>query len=347
MRCHACEYPLWNLAPGPCPECGRPFRSDEFEFEPNTVVFICGDCGAEHPGRGERGLPDPPAFFCGSCGAPCVCGDMVVAPTDRIDPLASRGLLPWLDRGLDAGGVRRRGPFNRFFRTIWWFTARGWSAADGIPASASTASAWWFALITLAMVSAFQVLPFAFFFGWIGGPFPGGIVGAWPLLVGVVLICLALLAGSVFTVVVTGLATHGLLLLTGACRQGLGRTMQAVLYPVAVMSWAIVPCCMPLSFGVVVWSAVVVCGTVQRMQRVSWRRACFAALTPTIALYVVLPVGLWFQLSMVPAAVAPVKAPLVLPAVQTDAVPATEDQDPAVDPTPAADRAEDSDRSGR
>ncbi|MFM1833419.1 MAG: hypothetical protein RLZZ461_1735, partial [Planctomycetota bacterium] len=25
MRCLKCEYPLWDLKPGPCPECGEPF----------------------------------------------------------------------------------------------------------------------------------------------------------------------------------------------------------------------------------------------------------------------------------------------------------------------------------
>jgi hypothetical protein len=58
--------------------------------------------------------------------------------------------------------------------------------------------------------------------------------------------------------------------------------MQGVLYPSAVTLWAVVPFCWPLSGGAYIWSAVLACGAVKRLQQVSWWRACLAVVLPTL-----------------------------------------------------------------
>ena len=39
MRCKQCEYPLWDLNPGPCPECGTVFDPTEFRFKTGEIRF--------------------------------------------------------------------------------------------------------------------------------------------------------------------------------------------------------------------------------------------------------------------------------------------------------------------
>ena len=64
---------------------------------------------------------------------------------------------------------------------------------------------------------------------------------------------------------------------------GWSRTHHAgVLYPSAVTLWAVVPFCWPLSSGASIWSAVLACGAVKRLQQVSWWRACLAVVLPTL-----------------------------------------------------------------
>lgn len=297
MRCAACEYPLWNIAPGPCPECGRPFRSDEFEFEPGSVAFRCGSCGQSYFGSDAKGLLLPRSFACVACGAACECGTMAVSPTDRIDPLADPGLLPWLDRGLDDRGRPRRGRFNRFFATVWWFTARGWKAVDGIPREASAGSAWIFLLVVVLASSMIGLVPIGLFmaplFATFAGANPmGGLLP--PLAIGAAFY----LGWCLLMPLVASLLAHGLLLVTGRCRDGLGRTMQGVFYPSAVTLWGAVPFCLPLSSAVHLWSTVLACGAVKRLQQVSWWRACLAVGLPYLAVSFVLPVLLLVGLLM-------------------------------------------------
>ncbi|MGA0420285.1 MAG: hypothetical protein ACO3P9_09660 [Phycisphaerales bacterium] len=308
MRCPACEYALWNLLPGPCPECGRAFRSDEFEFEPGSVAFLCGACGQEYFGTDSKGLLVPRTFACVACGAACDCGAMAVAPTDRIDPLADRGLLPWIDRGLDSDGRPRRGFFNRFFATVWWMTARGWKAVDGVPREAGTGQAWGFLLAATLLNGLTATLSLAALMAplLLGGPGGGfavpAIGGGAVLMLG--MLAVGFVGWSLLSVLMAGLLAHGLLLLTGVCHGSLGRTLQAMIYPHAVTVWGAVPCCAPLTSGVLyLWSTVLACGTVKRMQRVSTLRACTAALVPGIVVWLVIPIGAFLAVANVPVAI--------------------------------------------
>ncbi len=327
MRCPSCEYPLWNLVPGPCPECGRPFRSDEFEFDPGTVAFLCTKCGQEYFGTDPKGLLLPRDFACVQCGAACECGAMAVAPTDRIDPLAARNLLPWLDRSTDESGRRKRGRFNRFFATFWAFTARGWTAADGVPRRSPTSTAWGFAAIVAVLASLLQFSLFAIFpLITIAGmrnamPASGGEIVLW-VSAGLITVSLAAAGLSLLATGLSGLLAHGVLRLTGPTESGLGRTMQAILYPSAVQLWGAIPFCCLGSIGGFGWWIVLCCGTVKRMQGVSWVRSCLAVLLTALPLWSVIPV--WFLLTVAgvlgqPAVLPPPPAPAPPAAVAPDA----------------------------
>ncbi|MHC4834290.1 MAG: hypothetical protein ACYTFH_10470, partial [Planctomycetota bacterium] len=153
--------------------------------------------------------------------------------------------------------------FNRFFATVWWMTARGWKAVDGIPREASAGAAWTFLLVVVLASSLVSLVPIGLFmaplFATYGraNPITGLVL---PLAIGAAVY----LAWCLLTPLVTSLLAHGLLLVTGRCRDGLGRTMQGVLYPSAVTLWA------------------VACGAVKRLQQVSWWRACLAVVLPTL-----------------------------------------------------------------
>lgn len=70
MRCPTCQYELWNLRVPTCPECGRGFTLDRWDFEhpdaPKDVRFACNACGAVLDGR----LPGDLPLGCPACRAP-------------------------------------------------------------------------------------------------------------------------------------------------------------------------------------------------------------------------------------------------------------------------------------
>jgi len=328
MRCTACDYPLWGLRPGPCPECGRPFRSDEFEFVPGTVAFRCGGCGQTYYGTDPKGLLMPREFACVRCGAACACGEMAVDPTDRIDPLAGGELLPWIDDRLDAEGRRRRRSLvGRFLATWWWFTARGWRAADAIPIRARAGSAWGLAILASILMGIGTGLPLlvmpvlSLALAAPGAIAPGGRGIA--IFLGVMfLMVLGFAAAWLMLQSLTAVLAHAVLRATGPTRAGLGRTTQAVLYPSVLGIWGAIPLCCFGPLGSLLWAAIVACGTVQRMQQVSWARACVAVLVP--ALGGVLVVAATFALLFVGAGgPQPVLMPPPVPVVAPNAPPPT------------------------
>ncbi|NRA59208.1 MAG: hypothetical protein HRU13_13940, partial [Phycisphaerales bacterium] len=64
MRCPACQYLLWNLRARVCPECGRSFELDEWDFENSDALFACGQCGGRLIGTTPESVPEA----CPSCG---------------------------------------------------------------------------------------------------------------------------------------------------------------------------------------------------------------------------------------------------------------------------------------
>lgn len=80
MRCRSCQHELWNIRPGPCPECGEPFSPRTAVFEKYSAHFCCPECGEAYWGNGADGLPDPPDFTCARCSKPVHLDEMVLRP---------------------------------------------------------------------------------------------------------------------------------------------------------------------------------------------------------------------------------------------------------------------------
>lgn len=78
MRCRSCQHELWNVRPGPCPECGEPFNPRTAVFERYSAHFCCPHCSEAYWGNGQDGLPDPPEFTCARCAQPVRLEEMVL-----------------------------------------------------------------------------------------------------------------------------------------------------------------------------------------------------------------------------------------------------------------------------
>lgn len=80
MRCRSCQHELWNVRPGPCPECGEPFNPRTAVFERYSAHFCCPHCSEAYWGNGKDGLPDPPEFACARCSGVVRLEEMVLRP---------------------------------------------------------------------------------------------------------------------------------------------------------------------------------------------------------------------------------------------------------------------------
>lgn|GEM_PF-945233 len=80
MRCRNCQHELWNVRPGPCPECGEPFNPRTAVFERYSAHFCCPHCFEAYWGNGPDGLPDPPEFTCARCSGIVRLEEMVLRP---------------------------------------------------------------------------------------------------------------------------------------------------------------------------------------------------------------------------------------------------------------------------
>jgi hypothetical protein len=236
MKCPQCEYELWNLKAGPCPECGRRFKPSEFDFLANAVRFCCPHCEQAYYGTSETGQLEPNAFDCVSCGRHITTDEMLLRPAEALGSrAATRATNPWLDR-------------NRRYR---WFAAAASSIGqpgrmlEATPALGSTGAAFTFAMLNLvAAGSVGLALAFALLMGGGGG-------GA-SMLIGMAFI--TLMIPTAYLLLWT-LVTHGLLkLFKQPTPDGMGRTFQALAFTSGAWLFALIPC-MGVFFGFIAWSA--------------------------------------------------------------------------------------------
>jgi hypothetical protein len=272
MRCKNCDYPLWNLTGQKCPECGTPFRPDEFEYVRNSVQFCCPYCDQAYYGTSRRGHLVPASFDCVSCGHRVHMNEMVLRPAEGITEEQTRlDRMPWLNRAAT-------GRLKAWLKTIGRSMVSPVRLIDGAPAEASTAQAWWFACLTLAAVlfcgGGLPMLAFGVLLTITGGSdalelltasgsyLLGGVV-AWMILIAL-----------------WGLVTHGILHITGGAAHGLGRTYQALCYSAGPSVIAAVPCLglYLLWIPAVVWWMVSAVLMVSNAQKVGGGRAAVATL---------------------------------------------------------------------
>lgn len=327
MRCKGCRYRLWNLAPGPCPECGRGFTPSEFRFIPNSVQFKCPNCEQDYYGTDAAGLLEPRAFTCTKCQCSIEMDAMTLTPAAGVDgDRCECGLHPWTDR-------KSRGLIRRFFLTCW----RGCVDAEALgtearedPAAESAKHALRFASIAvmlpvLSSVFIFYILV-ALMLGFAGTVGTGvistasmfGIV-AVPLLLGMLVLIPSLLLWAA--------CTHGILRLGGPLPLRFKRTLCVLCYASGPTVSTALPCIGPYCLSPVasIWCLVSAVIQVRAMHRVSTLRATLAVVLPTVVLAVVLFTAYMSLILLIPASWGPTQsgvqltppAPLVAP--QSDA----------------------------
>ena len=275
MLCKRCDYRLWNLESRRCPECGTPFRPSEYEFEPNTVQFLCPHCKQAYYGTGGKGHLVPATFDCAACHRGIDMDDMVLLPAEGYEEEQTEvEKLPWLQR-------QRLGVAKAWFRTAWMTLIRPQHAAKLVPRSGMAFEAWGFAIVTNTLVAILGVGPFVLLSVGIGLMFGGGGVGGVSgILTMLVVFLIALVGTVVFTALIVGLwacVTHGLLRLTGKTSGTLGNTVQAICYSTGANASSAVPC-IGTYFGWIWWvvSAVLM---VKQSQKVGGGRAAFSVVT--------------------------------------------------------------------
>lgn len=282
MHCRTCDYPLWNLTTGTCPECGAVFAPSEFEFVPNSVRFCCPHCQQTYYGTGAKGHLVPQAFDCVKCGTTIDMDRMVLLPAEGVAEARTKpDANPWLER-------KDRGLFKAWIATVGKSLAGQVPLMRGLGDQVRPSEAWRFALLVLLVWLGVGVaLPL---FGFAAITSLGSAPRASVAIATAAGVTLGLAGVWFVLVVLWGLSTHGLLRVTGGAPHTIGRTFEAILYSSGVTFPMAVP-----FFGVycgstfvTIWWIVSAILMIVFGQKVHGGRATFATLVfPGVVLLVV------------------------------------------------------------
>ncbi len=235
MKCPGCDYELWNLKAGPCPECGRPFKPSKFDFLPNAVKFCCPRCTQPYYGTSENGQLVPDEFDCVSCGLHVKVDDMLLLPADALGSRApTRAMNPWLDES--------RSTNRKYFSALGMSIGQPGKMLEATPAIGSVGPATTFALLNF-VVAGLLTLALAVVLAFTGG-------GLGPM---VFLSVVSLLLPAAYMLLWV-VCTHGLLkLFRQSTPEGIPRTYQALAFSSGGYLLSLVPC-FGFFLGFAAWS---------------------------------------------------------------------------------------------
>jgi hypothetical protein len=314
MRCLKCEYPLWDLKPGPCPECGEPFDPTSHQFRSNAVRFCCPHCDQAYYGDGEGGHLQPRSFDCVGCGTRIDESECVVRPLeggsheDAVHP----GRAPWFDDSI--------GWFKRFLKTLGWSMTAPARLGRELPVTMGMGSGIAFFVSVQAIVLITTALTFAVIFGLMMANLQGGGGGPAGAALPISLVFMVIAGGGGFLAAIVGLLifgaiVHAVLRIGGATRGGIGRTIAAVGFGTGPSILAAIPLlgtyCLSTVGGI--WAIVSTILVVSGAQAVSGLRATIAVLSPVvilIAAYVIFLVSVFAGIGGGVAPAPGVAAPL-------------------------------------
>ncbi len=339
MRCRGCDYELWSMKPGACPECGRLWRFDEFRFRPLAAQFLCPHCDHPYAGTDEQGLPTPRAFICVNCTAPIDLDQMRALPAPGTDGSgAMDDEHAWSERA-------RLGYWRAFWRTV----GQSMGSPSRIGATLPQRSDFWgavlFATICGMIGIFFSGSPLFVLFGLASGQMSSGLEYA--------LRAVGTMAGVIVGFVIVGqllfllwgCAAHGILRVGGGVRRPIVQSMSTTLYCSGPFIISAVPCCgiyiFPISF---VWMAIGMIHAFASLHRISVMRASVAVLTPVLAFVAAIVLAIagmiwisgnstWSTNSATFSTQFPPSPTAVASPAQPPADPSAEQSDPQVLPT--------------
>ena len=291
MRCRGCNYELWGLPPGDCPECGKSWRFEDFRFHREFVQFLCPHCDCAYPGEYIASLASPHEFTCTGCQSAIELGQMCARPADGIDgSQAMQQDFVWSDR-------RRVGRWRAFWRVVGYSLGAPSRIGNTMTQKRGLRGALWFSFLCLNFAGFNWLIFIAFWLPY----FPGRSQSFRIVEFIAVLMVLAVFVGLVLAqqlfFLVWGLITHALIRMTGRARHAIGHTLSATQF----CSGTFIICAIPLCgfyFSLIsfVWMAVAMVSALAALHKISRWRTAFAVLAPPV---VMISVSVWFVYAMV------------------------------------------------
>ena len=288
MRCRGCNYELWNLPPGDCPECGKAWRFEDFHFRREFVQFLCPHCDCAYPGEYIASLALPYAFTCTGCQSAIELGQMCARPAEGIDGSQAMQLdFVWSDR-------RQVGRWRAFWRVVGYSLGTPSRIGNTMTQKRGLRGALWFSFLCLNF-AGFNWLIFITIAFWLPS-FTGRSQSFRGVEFIAVLVFLAVFVGLVLAqqlfFLVWGLITHALIRMTGRARRASGHTLSATHFCAGTFIICAIPIC-GFYFSLIsfVWMAVAMVSALAALHKISRWRTAFAVLAPPV---VMISVSVWF-----------------------------------------------------
>ena len=297
MRCRGCNYELWGLPPGDCPECGKPWRFEDFQFRREFVQFLCPHCDCAYPGEYIASMASPHEFTCTSCQSTIELNQMCACPIAGTDgSQAMQQDFVWSDR-------RRIGWWRAFWRVVGYSLGTPSRIGNTMTQKRGLRGALWFSFLCLNFAS-FNWLIFISIALWLPSSIGQGqsfrIVSEKFITVLIVLaISVGLVLAQQLFFLVWGLITHALIRMNGPSRHTIGHTLSATQYCAGTFIICAVPLCgFYFSLISLVWMAVAMVSALAALHKISRWRSAFAVLAPPVVMISVLVWFVWMNLTL-------------------------------------------------
>ncbi len=280
MRCRGCEYELWNMKPGTCPECGRKWQFDEFRFHPLAAQFLCPHCDHAYGGTDNQGLPTPRAFICSGCSEPIDLDQMRALPAPNTDgSTAMDDEFPWRD-------IERLGKWRAFWRTVGLSMSNPTRVGRMLPERSSFRSALIFSLLCGTITIVSSASPIVFMIGFSNQQFSSGLEYVLQFLAIFFAVVLGFAILAQILLLLWGSCAHGILRISGGVHRPLRDSLSSTLFCTGPFLISAIPCCGFYIFLVsVIWMGVAMIHALASLQRVSRLRASIAVLAPLLSLF--------------------------------------------------------------